>query len=67
MRLDGSSQKRPITPQSSRNKQAAHDSAVRGGTRQSQRELPLRAAKETAKPAQDKGSLSQPSAPQGSR
>ena len=67
MRLDGSSQKRPITPLSNKNKQPAHDSAARGGARQSQRQLALRAAKEEGRPDQEKGCLSRPDAPQGSR
>ena len=67
MRLDGSSLKRPITPQSSKTKQAGHDSAARGSVRQSQRQLALRAAKEEGKPAQEKGIPSGPNAPQDSR
>lgn len=67
MRLDGSSQKRPIMPQSSQKKQAMHDSIVSRGARQSQRQPPPRAAKENQEPAQEKGRPSRPNAPQGSR
>jgi len=67
MRLDGSGQKRPITPQSSNHKQAAHNSAVRGAARQSPRQQAIRAAKEDGKPAQNIDCSDRPDGSQRSR
>ena len=59
MRLDGSGTKRPNPGQSGRSKQPTKESCATGGSRQSQRQLAIRAAREEGKLAQDESCQSQ--------